>query len=73
MAGDRLALNGQDLLRQLPGVSHALQTLATFMLVGQGLRVEVMKTALRDALPTRPESYLGVRAVLTIVGFHYAS
>ncbi|MBV2079622.1 MULTISPECIES: urease accessory protein UreD [Pseudomonas] len=63
LAGDRLALNGQDMLRQLPGVSHAYQTLATFMLVGQGLPVEALKTALRNALPTHPDSYLGVSAL----------
>lgn len=63
LAGDRLALNGQDLLRQLPGVGGAFQTLATFMLVGQGLPVEALKTALRNALPTHPDSYLGVSAL----------
>lgn len=63
LVGDRLALNGQDLLRQLPGVSQAFQTLATFMLVGQGLPVDELKTALRHALAAHPESYLGVSAL----------
>lgn len=63
LAGDRLALNGQDLLRQLPGVSDTYQTLATFMLVGQGLPVQALKAALRHALPAHPGSYLGISAL----------
>ncbi len=39
-----MALNGQDILRQMPSVSHAFQTLATFMLVDQGLPVEAPKS-----------------------------
>ncbi|EPM69737.1 urease accessory protein UreD, partial [Pseudomonas syringae pv. actinidiae ICMP 18886] len=63
LAGDRLALTGKDLQRHLPGVSAELQALATFMLVGQGLPVEDVKRALRDALRVVPESYLGVSAL----------
>ncbi|MGN2437247.1 urease accessory protein UreD [Pseudomonas syringae] len=63
LAGDRLALTGADLQRRLPGVSAELQALATFMLVGQGLPVEDVKRALRDALRVVPESYLGVSAL----------
>ncbi|RMQ32518.1 MULTISPECIES: urease accessory protein UreD [Pseudomonas syringae group genomosp. 2] len=63
LAGDRLAMTGADLQRRLPGVSGQLQALATFMLVGQGLPVEDLKRALRDALCIVSESYLGVSAL----------
>lgn len=63
LAGDRLALCGQDMSRQLPGVSGRYQALATFMFVGQGLPVEQLKAALRNALTALPDSYLGVSAL----------
>ncbi len=63
LAGDRLALTGLDMARQLPGVSGPFQALATFMLVGQGLPVEALKVALREALGELPDSYLGVSAL----------
>lgn len=63
LAGDRLALTGLDMARQLPGVSGPFQALATFMLVGQGLPVEALKAALRNALRDLPDSYLGVSAL----------
>lgn len=63
LAGDRLALCGQDMLRQLPGVSDRYQALATFMFVGQGLPVEQLKASLRNALTALPDSYLGISAL----------
>lgn len=63
LAGDRLMLTGQDMARQLPGVSEHFQALATFMLVGQGLAVEELKASLRSALGRLPDSYLGVSAL----------
>ncbi len=63
IAGDRLALTGQDMTRQFPGVNGPFQALATFMLVGQGLPVEALKAALRQALHGLPDSYLGVSAL----------
>lgn len=63
LAGDRLALTGDDLRRRLPGVSDRLEALATFMLVGQGLPIDELKTALRDALGGLPDSYLGISAL----------
>jgi len=49
-----LALNGQDILRHMPGVSHAFQALATFMLVDQGLPVEAPKSACACPSPLIP-------------------
>lgn len=63
LAGDRLALSGQDMHRQLPGVSEHMQALATFMLVGHDLPVEALKRSLREALSSLPDSYLGVSAL----------
>src|SRR3546814_20125185 len=39
LAGDRLALTGQDMTHQMPGVSDHFAGLATLMLVGQGLQI----------------------------------
>jgi urease accessory protein len=63
IAGDRLALKGDDLYPQRPGVSEGLRAMATFMLIGQGLAVGALKIALRDALHDLPDSYLGVSAL----------
>lgn len=63
LAGDRLALRGEDLARQLPGVSERMQALATFMLVGQGLALDELKHAMRSALTALPDSYLGISAL----------
>lgn len=63
LAGDRLAMTGADLQRRLPGVSGQRQALATFMLVGQGLPVESLKRALREALHDVADSYQGVSAL----------
>lgn len=63
LAGDRLALTGLDMTRRSPGVSGPFQALATFMLIGQGLPIEVLKTMLRKALRDLPDSYLGVSAL----------
>lgn len=63
LAGDRLALGGQDMCRQLPGVSDRMQALATFMLVGQKLPIDELKQLLREALSSLPDSYLGVSAL----------
>lgn len=63
LAGDRLALKGQDMRRELPGVSDRLQALATFMLLGQDLPVDELKSALRNALAFLPDSYIGVSAL----------
>lgn len=63
LAGDRLALSGEDMRRRLPGVSEGMQALATFMLLGHGLPVDTLKQHLRDALPPLPDSYLGVSAL----------
>ncbi|MFP3922419.1 urease accessory protein UreD [Pseudomonas sp. W5-36] len=63
LAGDRLALTGQDMAHQKPGVSDHFQALATFMLVGQGLPVDALKAALRQGLSGLPDSYLGISAL----------
>jgi len=63
LAGDRLALAGEDMRRQLPGVSEQMQALATFMLVGHDLPVDALKQRLRDALGNLPDSYVGVSAL----------
>ncbi|PLX75658.1 MAG: urease accessory protein ureD [Azoarcus sp.] len=63
LAGDRLAINGEDLRRHLPGVSDEFEALATFMLIGRGLPVDKLKAALRDALSGLPGSYVGVSAL----------
>ncbi|WP_163004616.1 urease accessory protein UreD, partial [Pseudomonas viridiflava] len=36
LAGDRLALTGEDLQRRLPGVRGPFEAVATFMLLGHG-------------------------------------
>lgn len=63
LAGDRLALTGEDMRRRLPGVSEGMQALATFMLVGHDLPVDALKQRLRDALSNLPDSYVGVSAL----------
>lgn len=63
LAADRLALTGDDMRRQLPGVSDHMQALGTFMLVGQRLPVDELKRRLREALYALPASYLGVSAL----------
>jgi urease accessory protein len=63
LAGDRLALTGQDMAHQKPGVSDHFQALGTFMLVGQGLPVDALKAALRHGLSGLPDSYLGISAL----------
>lgn len=63
LAGDRLAFSGADMRQQLPGVSDGMQALATFMLVGQKLPVDALKSALRDALSALPDSYVGISAL----------
>lgn len=63
LAGDRLALTGQDMAHQMPGVSDHFQGLATLMLVGQGLPVDTLKAALRQVLSGLPDSYVGVSAL----------
>jgi urease accessory protein len=63
LAGDRLALGGHDMRRALPGVSEDFQGLGTFMLVGQGLALDKVKSALRSALATLPDCYQGISAL----------
>jgi len=63
LAGDRLALTGQDMTHQMPGVSDHFEGLATLMLVGQGLPVDTLKAALRQVLSGLPDSYVGVSAL----------
>lgn len=63
LAGDRLALTGEDMRRRLSGVSEEMQALATFMLVGHKLPVDALKQRLRDALSILPHSYVGVSAL----------
>lgn len=63
LAGDRLAITGEDMRQRLPGVSDHFQALATFLLVGQGLPVDALKLALRATLFNQPDSYLGVSAL----------
>ncbi len=63
LAGDRLALCGQDMSRQLVGVSDRFKVLATFMILGQDLPVEYLKATLRNALCSLPDSYVGVSAL----------
>lgn len=63
LAGDRLALTGEDLQRRLPGVSGPFEAVATFMLLGHGLPLEEIKTGLREALRGLTDSYVGVSAL----------
>ncbi|WP_213875740.1 urease accessory protein UreD [Pseudomonas sp. dw_358] len=63
LAGDRLALEGGDLRRRLPGVSGELEALATFMLVGRGLPMDTLKLRLRSALAGVADSYIGISAL----------
>ncbi|MEE4754799.1 urease accessory protein UreD [Pseudomonas alliivorans] len=63
LAGDRLALTGEDLQRRLPGVSGRFEAVATFMLLGHGLPVDEVKAGLREALSGLIDSYVGVSAL----------
>lgn len=63
LAGDRLALTGDDMRRRLPGVSEGMQALATFMLIGHDLPIDTLKRRLRDTLSNLPDSYVGVSAL----------
>jgi urease accessory protein len=60
LAGDRLALTGEMLQRELPGLNRGFMALATFMLIGQGLALEPLKSALRERLSALDDSYAGV-------------
>lgn len=63
LAGDRLALSGQDMRRALPGVSEDFAALGTFMLIGHGLPLDTLLRVLRESLATLPDSYPGVSAL----------
>lgn len=63
LAGDTLALSGEDMRRRLPGISEGMQALSTFMLLGHGLPVDTLKQQLRDVLSVLPDSYVGVSAL----------